>query len=482
MKRRIISFILCLAMLLSLVPISIVATAEETPVEGTTYEGMVSANGLELAKRVTDNKDGTYKVQLEAYATGEVVTTTTIVERAIPTDIVLVLDVSGSMNYRFGDNLGRYKDIKSSLDTTLGQIEGYYGFDFKTSGGKMYTPLRYNAQTSKWQYGKWSYWYDDWLWYDISDNEAKQVGISRIGALKAAVNSFIDSVKAKAEEDEENEVDHRIAIVTFADNASGRAPLTNVASNVDYLKGIVNGLTASGATAADYGMQRANTIISGIPADRESNKAVIMFTDGSPNHSSGFSETVANNTIVASKSIKSKSASVYTIGIFDGANPSTPIDSASDTNKYMHFVSSNYPNATSMTNYGARVDENLNFYLAADNASALSDVFQTISETIDNHSVTTSVELGSETVVHDIVADNFALPEGADENSIAVYTVAKVAGEGNWAEPVAFVATKTVVGKSVKVSGFNFKDNCVTEEPKPETTDDYGKNLLLSLQ
>ena len=480
-------------MILSLVPISLVVNAEETPIEGQNYEGMLTADGLELAKRVTDNKDGTYKVQLEAYATGEVVTTTTIVEKAVPADIVLVLDVSGSMRDRM--TVGRYKDAKGSLDTTLGQTAGYYAFD---NGD---TSIKYNVDTQTWQQyiyvGLWPF--GSYQWVDINDNNNRLVYVRRMDALKAAVNGFIDSIRANAVD---NDVDNRIAIVKFAGTKKNEIgndtygpynynysqivkTLTDVKADANaaiVLKDTVNSLTASGATAADYGMEHAYTIINDIPAGRESNKVIVMFTDGEPNHHSGFDPDVADDAISASKDIKDKGASVYTIGIFSGANPNGPISPYNNTqrkmNRYMHFVSSNYPNATNLNNGGTRTPGS-NFYLAADNAGALSNVFQTIAEQIDDTTVTTSVELGSETVVHDIVADNFALPEGADENSINVYTVAKEAGEGNWAEPVAFAATKTVVGKSVKVSGFNFKDNCVTEDPKPETTDDYGKKLVI---
>ena len=231
-------------------------------------------------------------------------------------------------------------------------------------------------------------------------------------------------------------------------------------------------------------MQNAQRIINDIPADRDSNKVVIMFTDGEPNHGNGFNTSVANATISASKSMKDKGTNVYTIGVVEGADPT---DYAQNINKYLHNVSSNYPNAESMTNGGA-LNSNADpynggksYYLSAYNLQSLSDIFQSISDEIGGASVT----LGTETVVKDIISDYFQLPVGADASNITVKTAECNTFNGEipeWTNEQSVSLSPTIDAdrKIISVSGFDFSENWVG---KNETTGDVhrGKKLIIEI-
>ena len=155
------------------------------------------------------------------------------------------------------------------------------------------------------------------------------------------------------------------------------------------LKSTVNSISPDGSTRADYGLELADEQFSFGRADAK--KIVVFFTDGSPTSSSGFQASVANSAINSAKSLKNKGADIYTIGIFDGANPSADLtaDGTSKENKFMHAVSSNYPAASSSIsfwgewtiNFGARA-ENANYYKSATSAAELEEIFKDISGSI----------------------------------------------------------------------------------------------------
>ena len=149
------------------------------------------------------------------------------------------------------------------------------------------------------------------------------------------------------------------------------------------LKSTVNSISPNGATRADYGLQLADGVFSSGRADAK--KIVVFFADGSPTSSSGFQASVADSAVKSAKSLKNKGADIYTIGIFNGANPAADPTNywTSNENKFMHAVSSNYPNATSYTtNELGKRTENSDFYKAASNADELKKVFDDISSSI----------------------------------------------------------------------------------------------------
>ena len=255
-------------------------------------------------------------------------------------------------------------------------------------------------------------------------------GVKKIEKLKGAVNNFIDK-SAKENANKPANKQNRISLVKFAGDKtnkvgdetyrSGRFTYnyTQIVSNykactsgnMSELQGKVNALQPAGATAADLAMAHAQALVNQSKADETANtdrknvkRIVIFFTDGEPNHNSGFDGDVAYDAINAAKSIK-KDASIYTIGVFNDADAN--VTGSTDwrwTNKekfnaYMHGMSSNYPNATAYYNLGERAKDSkgkdTQFYKAATNASELNDIFKEIQEEIVTSALSpTHVEQG----------------------------------------------------------------------------------------
>lgn len=482
-----------------------------------------SDNGMVINKTATANSNGTYTIQLEAYATGSKVITE--VKEDIPTDIVLVLDQSGSMAEAFGNGIS----VKNA-DTTKGQQEGYY---ISKSG----SPLRYNQ-------GRWQY-YSDSRWYNSNLRPNDTIYVSRLGALKDALNNFTAAVRTKAlgtdgQAGTDDDVDHRIAMVGFAsDNRDDlnykyeNTELLTTSTVVNYQKAkptdyenalvsvldkngnlnsrisnAVNGLAASGGTAIDLGTEMANNVLEQHENDTGRNKVVIIFTDGVPGiytsdengTRNGYANRAIANTLKAKRSATEASApgygaTVYTVGVFDGANASTPgqLSDATDwndngrANRFMHLLSSNYPVAESMSETGT-VKSDLNgksYYLSASDSTALNNIFQQISNNIETGG--SSSTLTAEAVVKDVISPQFALPEGATADDITLKTYACTGKDANGkltfnktANADAMGATATVEGSNVSVTGFNFSGNwCGTETSSGGETH-HGNKLVIS--
>lgn len=244
----------------------------------------------------------------------------------------------------------------------------------------------------------------------------------RIVALKNAANSFIDTIATQNEKMDAGK-QHQVAIVKFAgkknndkvgnDTYRDGGYLYNYSQTMQglttcsfdgakSLKKTIDSIAPAGATHADYGLQLAE----GISSNRaDAKKIVVFFTDGSPTSSNGFEPEVAKDAINTAKTIKSGGATIYTIGIFSGAKPSdNPTNNdTSNANKFMHAVSSNYPNASSSVSYGffGNVDWSVNFgdpvadasyYKSATNAAELEKIFEEISGSI--------IQTGYPTEVH----------------------------------------------------------------------------------
>lgn len=224
----------------------------------------------------------------------------------------------------------------------------------------------------------------------------------RIDALKGAANSFIDTIAKQNEAIEGVDRQHRVAIVKFAgdktdkvgndtyrqgqfwyNNSQVMKGLTDCSGgNVKTLKDRIAQITPAGATRADYGLELARDIPSGRAGAK---KVVVFFTDGKPTSYSEFDSGVADAAVTAAKNMKDSKATVYTIGIFSGADPAADPSKkgTSDVNKFMHAVSSNYPDATSYASdkLGTRA-ENSDYYKSATNAEELKKVFDDISQAI----------------------------------------------------------------------------------------------------
>ncbi len=236
----------------------------------------------------------------------------------------------------------------------------------------------------------------------------------RIDALKAAANSFIDEIAKQNANISDPAQQHQVSLVKFSGNKSnqvGNSTYRNggytynysqvmknltpcVGTSADNLKSTVKAISPAGSTRADYGLQLAADQTSG---RENAKKIVVFFTDGSPTSSSGFENDVASSAISAAKSMKDAGATIYSVGIFSGVNPSAdPTDSStSNENKFMHAVSSNYPTASYawqngqwpwesgrwVWNFGARAADS-DFYKAASNAADLKTLFDEISQEI----------------------------------------------------------------------------------------------------
>lgn len=253
----------------------------------------------------------------------------------------------------------------------------------------------------------------------MDDPMGKSDNTKRIKALKKAANGFIDTIAEQNAKISDESKQHKVAIVKFSGD------MTNQVGNGTYRKGgytynysqtmkdltlcskgkgkgaenlksTVNSISPAGSTRADYGLELADEQFSSDRARADAKKVVVFFTDGSPTSSGGFQASVANSAIKSAKSLKNKGSDIYTIGIFDGADPNA-VPTARDTsneNKFMHAVSSNYPDAESYTSdmLGTRA-ENANYYKSATNAAELEKIFEEISGSI--------IKAGYPTEVHD---------------------------------------------------------------------------------
>ena len=347
-------------------------------------------------------------------------------------------------------------------------------------------------------------WYEDGLFSHsrVSDNTIlyKRVKADRIEhqhrieALKAAVGDFIDSV-ATQKDSEGNTIDNRISLVTFASDAKTVKGLTKASTGSDKLKTAVSNLTADGATQANFGMEQAKLVLNGRTGEDKTRKSVvILFTDGTPTSGTEFESKVASGAIAAAKALKTGGTTVFTVGIFKGANPAA--DPGNDnTNKYMHAVSSNYPGATYKKsqgsyqwNFGERAKDS-NYYLAASDANGLNAVFQAISNEVN----TLAVKVDATSVLSDTLsgAFDFNAPENAEYSGI---TVAKypVTGMENgvytWgaAQELAIGEGEgkvqvEVAGKKLEVTGFDYGANAVTTKTEGGSTAYSGCKLVVTI-
>lgn len=506
MMKRIIALLLALILTVGLLP-TVALAAEGAP---TTDSGSVtkeaSKDNLKLVKTVTKEGDN-YKVTLESWATGTVTSSST----PVPMDIILLLDQSGSMNSDFTSSSSveynrLYKRNQKIYEDYRARLYIYNGSGYvKVSVEKETILFSKDKFTYTWSGGSYvSYGerdYPDMTFYYQSTNSSKT---TKIAALKSAVRSFIGKVN---EEATSKNVEHRVAIVGFASTKSGKkyknTELLSTQNEVNYananasnyedalvsaktekkrLSTAIDRLDANGDTYPEYGFDMANKIFAQHPIQAGDNRqrVVIMFTDGypAPANTDNFNVGMANNAINNAKRCKDNNAKVYTIGIFDGADPSASIENYSQNgwlneavaaNRYMHFSSSNYPSAMALNNGGTKGEGN--FYFAASNADALNDIFDTISEEIS----TDTTELDDSATIIDNIPGNFAIPEDAKNITLKV---AKFQKDGTFATATTAPTTVTAEHKdgTVTVTGFNFSDEwCgLNESDQP-----HGSKLII---
>ena len=432
-------------------------------------------NGIELSKSAEKNPDGSYKITLEAYTTGKVTST----EITTPADICIVVDQS-----------------KSMLD-----------------------PL---------------------------GNSQKSI------ALENSLNNFVDNVHKKYNAEK---ADHRISIVGYGENQNHDKEYIDTgwhevnATGVNALKHGANGKI--GIDGMEYkwqntdvkaGMKKAENLMGGgykySGPNQERQKVVILFTDGYPSTTEetpgvhdDYGFDIANAALISSDNLKDAGVTVYSVGMFNGANPNETygkknemdgtdcynkpdtsgygknevwayIDKMSSynpaANRFLNYVSSNYAGSENARDirigdasqdmwnskqnknthyYGFRVTgkpynpiAEQNYYLTAKDEASLDDVFQTIVENV----ATPTIELGKEAVVKDIVTDYFDMP--ANVKDIKVYTAEYNGTSFKDRKPVTGLKVK-MAGRTVEITGFDYNKNFVSKNAKADGS--FGKKLII---
>lgn len=472
-------------------------------------------NGLDLVKVVEGDRKNGYKVKLEVSTTGTVTG-----GDPIPADIVLVLDVSGSMKEEmvsYGYNAVRDPDW----------WETYYVKD-----GESYKTVSYCS--SRWHrdrdcYHHWvdsthSQYWNGQIYDDATKYERVVVSrVSRMEALRTAVDAFLDSVQESAKGKDGvlgtmDDVHHRVSFVKFAsDNnedigndtngngyndsqqVTGLLDMTN-SSSATTIMNALNSIHPAGATSADYGMNHAADILGEARTaggtDYNRGQVAILFTDGDPNHYNGFDSGVADDTISEASRIKKAGGTVYSIGIFSGADGTVPenadgLRNLSDANRYMHLVSSNFPDATGWEHYSwgsdqwgglnPNLEEGESYYLSADNTDGLTDIFENISDEISSP----SISLDETTKIRDVVTDYFDLP--AEANVKVEKWDKRTAGwvqDEDWTLAENNIAVDTDTD-TVEVTGINLSQYFILDEPRenpddPNDTNYYGSKFVIT--
>lgn len=303
----------------------------------------------------------------------------------------------------------------------------------------------------------------------------------RIDALKNAANSFIDTIAKQNESIEGVDRQHRVAIVKFAGEKSNNIGnnmyrdggysynYTQVMKELTYCSGsnaddlkknTINKIQPAGATRADYGLELAEKITTTY-GRKDAKKIIVFFTDGTPTKQNIFDAGVANAAVTAAKNMKDGKATVYTIGIFDGANPSAGIQDSGKSqkeNKFMQAVSSNYPNATAWDAHGARA-ENSDYYKSATDAEELKKVFDDISQAITS-------EPPYPTEIH----------KGYDETKSGYITFTDELGD--------FMQVDSFTEVVINGTPFTNPSKTVNKETKTDTYefDGKAKDLLITVQ
>lgn len=462
-----------------------------SPSNGTRGNG--ESNGLELSKSVIANGDGTYTLKLESYTTGNVVA-----GEAQPCDIILVLDQSSSMQNDFG-----YTAVEGTLDKS----STYYVYT-----GRKYEKVTYCSKCQAWTNGCWSvlgYHNEGTKYTPIQEGGREQfyIYLSRLDALKQAASAFVTQVADKGG-------DHRIGIVGFGNDGNiltsgwGETESLWVAKDrKDDLLSIIKNLRANAnATEHGAGLESAESIFDSYSseADRKRQRVVILFTDGepAPSGSNDWSSSIVQGAIESSYRLKNEDgAVVYSISVMPGTDAAG--NSAMD--RYMRYVSSDYPEAryegwaTSSRDPDTIVGEivpgtpaevgDSSFYLTAGDIETLEEIFEKIGDQTGG----AAVEVGTSAVVKDGIAPYFQLPEGA-ANQVVVYTE-KAVYEGadlKWEkdETYSFQPTISVSGEPgeeyVSVSGFDYTHNFVAETGRTEGDvskpgDFHGRRMVVEI-
>lgn len=499
--KRIFTAVLSFIMVLTMLPSMVFAAGNsDTSTDGST----VSENGLTLTKTATLENDGTYTINLEAYATG---TTTTVTEKSgTPLDIVLVIDQSGSM-YRDGylepmkeavtsfvdsisDNAKEYnvdhriaivgyasdRDDGESSGNAAGPVNGnqnerwtntgiYVNGEFKNyETPRGYTPI-YRDQMDQNE----TYYIDEYGYTEITYNTQQQEWgyYAWWGGWQSVTPRTSQSdhdwnhtqVYTYTEGDSLTASDYQNALVSV--NTADEEGNVSVTGSVTTA---INNLAASGATRTSYGMEMANQVFANNSIDgTERQRIVVVFTDGEPGQS-GYEYNEANSAIGEAYTTKQTyGAKIYTIGLYSNAG--------NDVTNFMNYLSSNYPNAQSIRYPGQPVSESeRKYYQTTDDASELENIFTNISQDIQHPS--TEVTLDANAVMKDIMGTGFVIPSGYDVSSnVSIQTVEGSTRDNSnysWGtvtdvtmSPDGINASVSASGDAIEVTGFDYAANYI---------------------
>ena len=336
-KSRLVAAFVAVAMTVGLAGAGVAAYGEDTTDQSQSattaaQDATAAAEGVDApqyAKRISKNDDGTYTLSMDV--TGKSSESTE--QQVVPLDIALVLDVSGSMDEPIGDGSSttRLQALQTAVTSFLSQVEDQN--------------QRINDNTKKVQVALIKY----------AGNNSNTIGNQRYcsgvigpitGTCYGELRNYSQTVHSLAWEPEQLQQE----------------------------RDAVNALKAGGATRADFGLQHAVTQLnSGVNSGRPgAQKLTIFYSDGSPTSSDGFETTVADAAIRAAAQLKAGTSQVISIGAMSGANP----DGTDNANKFMNYVSSNYPDAQSMSEPGARREGT--YYYAVSASTNLQTIFDKI--------------------------------------------------------------------------------------------------------
>ena len=455
-------------------------------------------------------EDGTYTVELEAYATGS--TQKSVGDSGKPVDFIFVLDASASMTknsdcYYFTKNNGGLTHTGGNGKWILHNGR-YYQLENHTSypkrwlsftdinGTEWYTTTDGTVTTTKTTYGSYTNLNPTCYRGDYYERGGRE----RLQTMKDSVNKFVDKINEDAGK---YNVDHRISIIQFGSNAAesyyntgmytttNGTSMTNYSSvsaatyestfyesNHPYVKNIISGITSPSDKDADtyvnYGFEMAYKTLQASGQDYSENgnrsACIVMFTDGVPGiGSSGNNylteaQNSANGAISYSKQCKDMNATVYTIQL--GNNSADGFD----MNAYMSYVSSNYPSATSISNGGASVSSA--YYTRADfdgslqTGDVLDGIFNSINETIINTG--TAITLNGNSILRQTFGDKYITTNARTTVQTARIYYDALGRIAEDAPKSASGVTATTTGTDVQVKGFNYSDKYVTEEHEGE--------------
>ena len=504
MSKKLLATIMTFAMLITMFPSGVFAQDsgndyQNGQVVSGTDDQKISAenNGVTVNKYVTKDGDK-YNLTLEGYASNQLTTTST----STPLDIVLVLDVSGSMDENIIDASDTWKEVYSDeLDTS----KTYY-----IEGKRNHIPVRYHEGNRYFEGG----WYPDYEWEPIepktseSDNDRNHVQfythvttepVTKLEALKTAVNNFTTEVNKKNQEITNESNKHRIALIKFSGdiaNSIGNDTYENrgyeynntqvmndFTSDKSVLDTNVNSIEVAGSTAADYGLELANDVIDGqqwgpsLKGSRDNaKKVVIFFTDGEPNHGTvqagqEFESNIANSAIEKAHDLKENNVTIYSVGVFE--------NESYEINRYMNGISSNYPDATGYygNNLGTQKDDK--YYFTADDPEGLTNVFEGIAEDVTTGDL--EVNPDKDATLEDTLSQYFDLPAGITKDQVKVKYVEATGYDPEKGFTFANEASEMPEGtdihvdideenENIKVSGFDYKANAASYEKQDDGT------------